>query len=113
MQEGKDVDFVADGAKYSSPDTFDVIVCAEVFEHTPEWRDIVYRSHENLVKGGIFICTMAGEGRFPHSAIDEAPIREWEYYDNVGAWELNKSLMKFSESKVDKLGNDLRGWATR
>ena len=35
MQDGEGVDLVADGALYESPETYDVIVTAETFEHTP------------------------------------------------------------------------------
>ena len=34
MQEGPGVDIVHDAAKFTKPNFFDVVVCAEVFEHT-------------------------------------------------------------------------------
>ena len=114
MQEGAGVDLVADAAEYVKYDSFDVIVCNEVFEHTPDYSKIIFNAMTSLREGGIFIATMAGEGRMPHSAIDANPIRPWEYYRNVGEWELNQIMEGFFEkSEVNKLGNDLRCWGIR
>ena len=111
---GPGVDIVADGATYSLPEAYDVIVTAETFEHTPDWKKIILRSIENLRPGGIFIATMAGEGRPPHSALDEKPIREWEHYSNIGWWELNQTLKSlFTNHEVNILNTDLRCWAVK
>jgi hypothetical protein len=68
----------------------------------------------NLRDGGIFITTMAGEGRRPHSAIDTGEIREWEHYSNIGEWELNQTLNGFFvKSAINRLGTDLRGWGVK
>ena len=112
-QIGPGVDFVTDASTFSTGPLFNVIVCAEVFEHTPVWRDIVDRSYENLLEGGIFIATMAGEGRAPHSAIDENPIRPWEHYENINRKELIKALTNFSKCKVSVSGTDTRCWAIK
>ena len=111
QQTGRGVDIVGDASTYIDTDLIekvDVIVCCEVFEHTPKWREIVGNSYRHLRNGGLFIATMAGEGRHPHSALDENPIREWEYYANVGAWELGRAMRIFSTYKVDVLGTDIR-----
>ena len=110
MQDGPGVDLVADGATYELPEAYDVIVTAETFEHTPDWKKIIQQSYINLRPGGIFIATMAGEGRPPHSAIDENPIRDWEHYANIGWWELNQTLKNigFQQVVVDVLGSDTR-----
>ena len=113
MQSGPGVDVISDAASYRTSDRFDVVVCCEVFEHTPQWRQIIDNSYDHLVNGGLFVATMAGEGRRPHSAIDEQDIRDWEYYANVGAWELRRSLARFSKSSVDYHGFDLRCWAVK
>lgn len=112
-QAGPGVDLVADASTFSTGPLFHVIVCAEVFEHTPVWKDIVDRAYENLLEGGIFIATMAGEGRPPHSAIDENPIREWEHYENIGKRKLKKALKKFRKSKVNVLNTDTRCFAIK
>ena len=114
MQEGPGVDLVVDAVDYWKNNSFDVVVCNEVFEHTPNYGEIIFNAMSSLREGGIFIATMAGEGRAPHSAIDENPIRPWEHYRNIGEWELNQ-LMEgyFEHSAVNKLGNDLRCWGTK
>jgi SAM-dependent methyltransferase len=113
MQKGPGVDLVADGASYELPEAYDVVVTAETFEHTPVWKDIINKSYINLKPDGIFIATMAGEGRPPHSAIDENPIRDWEHYANIGAWELKQALKKFKVSDVNVLKTDLRCFAIK
>lgn len=113
-QEGPGVDIVCDALDYLKYDHFDVVVACEVFEHTPDYQKIIFNSMMNLRKGGIFIATMAGEGRAPHSAIDENPIRPWEHYRNIGAWELGQILDSyFDHSVVNKQDTDLRCWAIK
>lgn len=112
-QDGPGVDLVADGATYSSPNTYDVVVTAETFEHTADWKQIIRASYNNLKDGGLFIATMAGEGRPVHSALDEKPIREWEHYANIGAWDLKQNLKMFKDYNVNTLNNDLRCWALK
>ena len=115
MQEGPSVDIVVDAAKFINFEAYDVVVCAEVFEHTPQWPQIIHNTYNNLVDGGIFIATMAGEGRYPHSAIDEKPIRDWEHYSNIGWWELKQTLTKIGFKKVDVSvsDQDTRCWAVK
>jgi SAM-dependent methyltransferase len=115
MQEGPGVDIVADAAKFINFEAYDVIVCAEVFEHTPYWPQIIQNTYNNLVSGGLFIATMAGEGRYPHSAMDENPIREWEHYSNIGWWELQQTLKKygFENVNVSVSDQDTRCWAVK
>ncbi len=113
LQEGPGVDVVQSATFYETDQKFDIVVCCEVFEHAQDWRDIISNSHKLLVDGGLYIATIAVEGRMPHSAIDEQPIREWEYYANVGAWELKRKLSIFSQYSVDYLGKDLRCWAVK
>lgn len=112
-QAGPGVDIVTSGTEYSNPGYFDVVVTCETFEHTPEWKQIINQSYNNLKDGGLFIATMAGEGRHPHSAIDENPIRDWEHYSNIGWWELNQALKAFKTKDVNVLDTDTRCWAVK
>ena len=108
-QSGPGVDYVCDASLFHTGPIWDVVVCAEVFEHTPVWKEIVERAHGNLVEGGIFIATMAGEGRPPHSAIDGGwTLHEGEHYANVTGPELKKALKKFAKAEVDVLNTDTR-----
>jgi SAM-dependent methyltransferase len=113
LQEGPGVDLVADASVYKTDKQFDIVVCAEVFEHTAVWPKIVKNAHSMLVPGGMFIATMAGEGRPPHSAIDENPIRSWEYYKNVTSHDLKEKLAIFSDCEVDVKDTDTRCWAIK
>ena len=110
---GPGVDIVADASVFRDITKYDIVVCCEVFEHTPAWREIIDNAYDFLVDSGLFIATMAGEGRRPHSAIDENPIRDWEYYANVGAWELNRKMRTFSSHAVDYDAADLRCWGVK
>jgi len=113
LQAGPGVDFVADAARFKSDIGYDIVVCCEVFEHSSAWKEIVNNAHRLLCAGGLFIATMAGDGRPPHSAIDENPIRSWEYYKNVGQTEMDAALSAFSEREVNMLDTDTRCWAIK
>ena len=110
---GKGVDVVGDASVFRDIDLFDVVVCCEVFEHTPLWKTIILNAYNNLVPGGLFICTMAGLGRPPHSALDENPIREWEFYGNVSERELSQELQLFSRYETNVVNFDTRGRAVK
>jgi len=113
VQEGPGVDVVAAGQGYWAPAEFDVVVTAETFEHTPDWKDIIKQSYINLKYDGLFVATMAGEGRPPHSALDEKPIRDWEHYANIGGWDLHHNLWMFKAKHVNVLNTDTRCWALK
>lgn len=113
MQEGPGVDIVGNAKDFQSNTLFDLIVCCEVFEHTPEWPEIIINSHSLLIDGGLFIATMAGQGRFEHSAIDGGLKRPEEFYANVKASELESELKIFSNYEIDYIANDLRCWAIK
>src|ERR1051326_2280063 len=84
LAPGPGVDEVADGGTWRFHDApFDLVVCCEVFEHSPSWTAIVIATAENLRAGGTAVFTMATDPRPAHSAIDEDPIRPEEFYKNV------------------------------
>ncbi len=110
VQEGPGVDLVASGAEFYAPEVFNIVVCAEVFEHTPEWKDIIKQAYINLKPGGMFIATMAGIGRPVHSGVDGGwTLHAGEHYENIDANDLNKALWMFSRGKeVSIKGTDTR-----
>lgn len=114
--EDAGVDIVADAATWRPDgDRFDAVVCAEVFEHTPVWREICATAFDVLAPGGQFVATMAGPGRAPHSAMDGGPLQPGEHYANIDPDELAEELysLGFRGINVDQLGEDVRcvAWA--
>lgn len=111
------VDIVADAATWKPDRRYDVVVCAEVFEHTPHWVYIVATAWRALRKGGLFVATMAGPGRESHSAVDGGVLKPGEHYANIDPAELTTALqgglLRFGEVTVDQLGADVRCAARR
>lgn len=111
---GPGVDIVADAATWTPDRLYDIAVCAEVFEHTDVWPQILKTTHGALRPGGLLILTMAGPGRAPHSAVDGGPIRDGEYYQNVDPDDLQWLLaLGWRDVDVDVLGHDVRATARR
>ena len=101
---GPGVDYVADAATWQPDQEYDVVVCTETFEHTAVWPGICRTACAALKPGGIFIATMAGPGRPPHSAIDGLfRLHPGEHYANVPAFELERVLKEtgFIDVTVD------------
>jgi 2-polyprenyl-3-methyl-5-hydroxy-6-metoxy-1,4-benzoquinol methylase len=61
---GRGVDMVSDGATHRGH--YDLILCAEVFEHCAYWQNIIRNSYAMLNPGGSLIATAAGPERAPH-----------------------------------------------
>lgn len=107
IAEGEGVDIVADASQYVHPQLVDLVVCCEVFEHTPSWREIIASAHRNLKPGGMAIFTCAGRNRNGHSAIDGLALRPGEHYANVMEDEMEQAMRQigFKKVKVDWLPN--------
>jgi SAM-dependent methyltransferase len=116
---GPGVDVVADAATWRplDPDRqFDVVVCCEVLEHTPDWRAILQTAHDVLARHGLLIVTCAGPGRPVHSG--RAPVAELapgEWYRNISPEELGGALQLagFNAAAVSTAGQDCRALARR
>jgi SAM-dependent methyltransferase len=118
ISDGDGVDIMADAATVEVPgDPFDVVVCAEVFEHAPddECFKMCLNAYDHLRDGGRFIVTMAGVLREPHSAVDGGPVRDGEFYRNVSRARLEVWLCDagFGPVSLDELGADLRAVAVK
>lgn len=102
VQEGPGVDVVADAATWMTSERFAVCVCAEIFEHTPDWRAILETAFSVLAPGGLLVASCATGRRPPHSAVDGGPLRPGEYYANVDPDEMCAALDKqgWSEGSV-------------
>lgn len=102
IRPGEGVDIVADAASWD-PDgrRWDVVIAAEIFEHTATWPAICRTALKACAAGGRFIVTTAGPGRPPHSAIDgEFRLHPGEHYANVPAPELERVLVEAGWSGV-------------
>ena len=114
IEPGPGVDVVADAASYRHPVPVDVVVCCEVLEHTPAWREIIANAAANLVDGGLFILTTATDPRAPHSAVDGGAVRGGEHYANIDPEDLTLVLKEhFTEARISVLGEDLRAAAIK
>lgn len=105
IAEGEGVDVVADASTYTHPNLVDLVVCCEVFEHTPSWREIIANAYRNLKPGGMAIFTCAGRNRNGHSAVDGLALRPGEYYANVFEDQMEQAMkdVGFKKVKVDWL----------
>ena len=96
IEDGEGVDEVADAAHWTreSMPAFDIVICAEVFEHTRDWPKIVESAFEALATGGVFVCTAAAPDREPHSAVNGDLLADdhTEYYCNVRPDDLKEKL---------------------
>jgi methyltransferase family protein len=112
IADGPGVDIVADAAEWEpswvqDSDGFDVVVCCEVFEHTPYWQGILQTAHDALRPGGLLIATMAGPGRPEHSGRQATGgPAEGEHYANIDPGDLGAACMNagFLEVDVDVAG---------
>lgn len=91
-QPGPCVDEVADGALWRPLSPVDMVVCCEVFEHTPDWADIVGNIRHMLIPGGRAVFTCAGPGRPVHGVNADDPLNPG-HYANVSVDELNEAMV--------------------
>lgn len=85
-------DITADAATWHPDQKYAAVVCTEVFEHTPVWREILATAYDAVESGGFLIATCAGLGRAPHSGHDGGHVRNGEHYANVTASGLRLGL---------------------
>lgn len=116
--DGPGVDIVADAATWRplDPDRrFDVVVCCEVLEHTPDWRAIIQTAHDVLAPRGRLILTCAGPGRPPHSGRGPWALEDGEWYRNIAPEELEGALRLtgFISASVTVAAQDLHALARR
>lgn len=113
---GPGVDVIANAATFKYDGDFDFVICMEVFEHTPEWREIIVNARRHMKDDGFFIMTAAGHGRPAHSAIDgrQLAVHEHtssrfaitptvEFYENLEQKPLEVALVKagFEDFRIE------------
>lgn len=116
--DGPEVDIVADAGTWEPPEnSWDVVLCAELFEHTVNWPDICRTAYKALCPGGMLIVTTAGPGRPLHSANGLMVLPPGEYYANVPGFELRRVLTEtgFRDIVIDTKPDpsDTRAVATK
>ena len=102
IRPGDGVGIVADAATWDPGGRlWDVVICAETFEHAANWRAIVRTAYAACIRGGRLIVTTAAPGRPPHSAVDgEFRLRPGEHYANIRPAELERVLTEAGWSGV-------------
>lgn len=100
VQPGPGVDLVDDAATWHTNVRYDIVICAEAFEHTPTWPQIIGTARAVLRPGGLFLASCATGNRPAHSAVDGGPLRAGEFYQNVDPDLLRSCLTRWSEFDV-------------
>ncbi len=99
LRHGKGVDLVADAATWRTSELFDLVLCAEVFEHTPDWEAILDTAWFALAHGGLFLASCATGNRPPHS-VGGGTLDPFEFYRNVPADEMSEALARWADVSV-------------
>lgn len=99
-QPGPAVDEVADAATWRPCWTVDLVVCCEVFEHTPDWAAIVANSFEVVRSGGRVVFTCAGPGRPEHGVNVDDPLNPG-HYSNVDPDELREAMVAAGFDRIE------------
>jgi hypothetical protein len=96
IRPGDDVDIVADAATWDpAARRWDLVICAETFEHTASWRAICRTAYAACALGGRLVVTTAAPGRPPHSAVDgQFRLLPGEHYANIRPAELERVLIE-------------------
>lgn len=89
--EGEGVDRIYNGQdlNFLKPNSIDVTISCECFEHNPFWRENLDDMVRITKPGGIIIVTSASRGRFEHGTTRTRPEDSisvelgWEYYKNI------------------------------
>lgn len=115
LRPGLNVDIVADAATWRPDRQYDLVLCTEVFEHTPDWKLILETAWNALRPGGWLIVTCAGDGRAPHSGIEATSIQPGEYYRNIPAERLRGELrfQGWTEIECRASGTDTQACAVK
>ena len=106
LYPGPSVDVVCDALDYTPESLVDMVIIAEVFEHSSNWSEILTHSAMWLRPGGKILITCAGPGREPHSAIDGGEVRPGEHYANISQDQIAEELHYAGFVQIDVSGNE-------
>jgi len=115
LVEHESVDIVGDILKLDAKKLggpFDIIIYAEVAEHTEDWAAHLAHLFGLLADDGVLVITAANLERTPHSAIDGGQLRDGEFYENIDPEVLTDALYELSDYyQIDVVGADVRAMA--
>lgn len=100
LEDGPDVDVVADCRTWTPPGPADLVVACEVLEHAEDAEGVIGACLGYLAAGGRLIVTCAGPGRAPHSGHDGGTVRPGEHYANIEPADLTGWLAGLDELEV-------------
>lgn len=113
------VTIVANAATWQPTRKYDLVLCAEVFEHTHEWWDMINATAWNALHiDGTLLASCATGDRPPHSA-HGGPLQPGEYYENVCPDAMHEALCHWRDVSVTvapshgKVAGDMYIRATR
>ena len=92
LHPGPGVDVVADCRDWAPEEKVDLVVCAEVLEHTDDVPGVLDSAASWLTQGGTLLITAAADPRAPHSHHDGGPLQPGEHYANVTEQALQEAL---------------------
>ena len=122
LAEGPDVDVVCKGHEIPFyPETFNVAISCECFEHDKHWKETFQKMYDTVVKGGLIIFSCATTGRPEHGTQFSGP---WDspftndYYRNLTAddfmeaFDINKMFRNW-EFTTNNESHDLYFWGLK
>ena len=97
---GPGVDLVCQGQDFSDPDaSFDSVICCEVMEHNPHWKETFLNMARLCKPGGLVLMTCATTGRQEHGTTRTSPADSplsiglgWDYYRNLTARDFRRAV---------------------
>ena len=97
---GPGVDLVCQGQDYDAPDaSFDTVICCEVMEHNPRWKETFLNMFRLCKPGGLVVMTCASTLRREHGTTRTTPGDSpltvgigWDYYCNLTARDIRRAL---------------------
>lgn len=113
---GPRVDIVGDATQFRPESPVDLVICCEVLEHAPNWRDLIATAAAWLKPCGRLVVTCAAHNRRPHSGIDGGwKLHEGEYYAGVSCLDLALAMHRAGLviDSMEHVAADTRGSALK
>jgi len=110
MASGEKVDIVCRGQDTVFPEKhFDTMLCFSVFEHDPDWRNILIHNLPFLKDGALIFLCWGAEGNESHDPTPWAIVPEQEFKDFVKTLPLEFVDGFFEIGTYDEVPDPCRG----